>query len=200
MGLLDIPRGLISRLPVIGGSSEPEKDEPDEVEEPDEVDKPDEPDEAEPAETEDAPDEPATEDEPEEKEAEDEPDDDSPQASEDDDSPEASGGDSVDISDTTAPSIGPETVIEKEDPEKRLARHEQSDTDAMGLDKRREVIGNAGGASVGKQLVRWTVVACVIVAAAFGAKLLVDDLDKPPKHNEAQAPWAGSEQAPQPLE
>ena len=49
--------------------------------------------------------------------------------------------DTEDLSDTTAPSIGPNTTFEKDDPEERLARHEQSDVDAMGLDKRREVIG-----------------------------------------------------------
>ena len=42
-----------------------------------------------------------------------------------------------DVSDITAPSIGPSTTIEREPPEDRLARHEQSDVDAMGLDKRR---------------------------------------------------------------
>jgi hypothetical protein len=179
MGLLDLPRGLISRLPVIGGSSEPKNEEPDEVEE----QTPDEPGEAEPEADDDTEDEPDSEG----------------------DEPEALGDDSdssgkEDISDTTAPSIGPETVIEKEDPEARLARHEQSDTDAMGLDKRRGVIGTAGGPSAGKQVARWAVVACVVAAAAFGAKLLVDDLDKPPEHNEAKAPWAGSEQKPAALE
>ena len=46
MGLLDVPKALISRLPLIGGSSEPEKEEPDEVEE-ETADEPDEPDVAE---------------------------------------------------------------------------------------------------------------------------------------------------------
>jgi hypothetical protein len=187
MGLLDVPRGLISRLPLVGGSSEPDERGPDEVEEPGKADPPPEKVSNEAPEEPDGPD-PEPEDEP-----------DSESDSDDEPGSDDSSG-KEDISGTTAPSIGPETVIEKEDPEERLARHEQSDTDAMGLDKRREVIGTAGGPSAGKQIVRWLVVACVVAAAAFGAKLLVDDLDKPPENNPAKAPWAGSEQAPKPLE
>jgi hypothetical protein len=179
MGLLDIPRGLISRLPLIGGSNDssdeaPEPDAPDAPDESDtdEVDAVDEPDEAD---EEDKPDEPDEADEP------------------DDDGAE-------DISDTTAPSIGPNTVIEKDSPEERLAKHEQSDKDAMGLDKRREVIGGNYGASFTKQLLSWIAVVVVAAAAAFGLKLLVDDLDKAPAHPAEKAPWTDSDQKPAPLE
>src|SRR5688500_17873824 len=54
------------------------------------------------------------------------------------------------MSGTTAPSIGPHTTFEREDPEERLARHEQSTEDAMGLDKRRTVVGGQYGASAAK--------------------------------------------------
>ena len=56
--------------------------------------------------------------------------------------------DEKDVSDITAPSIGPDTTIEREPPEERLAKHEQSDVDAMGLDKRREVVGGSYGAQL----------------------------------------------------
>jgi hypothetical protein len=105
-----------------------------------------------------------------------------------------------DISDTTAPSVGPNTVIEREDPEERLARHEQSGKDAMGLDKRREVIGGQYGASFTRQLVTWAIVVCVIVAAAFGLKVLADDLDQPPEKVADEAPWTGNDQKPAELE
>ncbi len=213
MGILDVPKGLISRLPLIGGSGEskddaekpndpvdeaPEiKDEPDEPDEPDTVD-----------ETDDEPD--ADEDEVDEtEEVEDEPDDepdskdDQPDSDPDGSGREAeqpSGDGSVDISDTTAPSIGPNTVIEKDTPEERLARHEQSDKDAMGLDKRREVVGGSYSASFGKQLIRWALVVVVIAGLAFGAKLLVDDIDQPPEKVEKQAPWSGTEEPPAALE
>jgi hypothetical protein len=215
MGLLDIPRGLISRVPIVGGlvdskpADEAPEDEPD-IDEPDKVeDEPDEPAD-EPDEVEDEP-----EDEPDEPEAEaeqDEPEDDEPEAQPDSDpggpggeAEEPTGGNSTsdgteDISDTTAPSIGPNTVIEKDSPEERLARHEQSDKDAMGLDKRREVIGGDYSASFGKQLFRWALVVIVAAAALFGLKQLVDDLDKAPAHAADRAPWTGTQQAPKPLE
>ena len=44
-----------------------------------------------------------------------------------------------------APSLGPNTVIEREPVEERLAKHEQSEVDARGLDKRRRVVGQSYG-------------------------------------------------------
>jgi hypothetical protein len=220
MGLLDVPKGLISRLPVVGGlvdskpadeapEDEPDFDEPDEVEDEPE-DEPDVEDDGEPDddEAEDEPDdEPEAsadepDDEPEPEEPEDESDDqpDSDPGGPGGEAEEPTGSGSVDISDTTAPSIGPNTVIEKDTPEERLARHEQSDKDAMGLDKRRQVIGGNYSASFGKQLLRWAIVVVIVIGAAFGAKLLVDDIDQPPAHAADRAPWTGSQEAPKPLE
>ena len=178
MGLLDVPKGLISRLPLIGGSSDPQP-EPDHG--PKEAGAP----------AVEAPDESG-------ERHDDEPDEAAPDA--DEPEAEASSNDKDDISDTTAPSIGPNTVIEKDTPEERLARHEQSKVDAMGLDKRREVIGGDYSASFGKQLFRWAIVVVIVVAAGFGAKLLVADLDKAPAHPADKAPWSGTHQAPAPLE
>jgi hypothetical protein len=110
------------------------------------------------------------------------------------------GPEKVDISETTAPSIGPNTVIEKDSPEERLARHEQSNLDAMGLEKRREVVGGNYSASLARQIVTYAIVVVVVVGAAFGLKLLADDLDQPPAKVEDQAPWTGSDQKPDPLQ
>ncbi len=101
-----------------------------------------------------------------------------------------------DISDTTAPSIGPDTVIEKEDPEERLARHEQSDVDAMGLDKRREVIGGRYSPSKGRQAAMYGIFIAVVAALAIGFVLAVNAFDQPPETYEDLAPWA-QEEAPQ---
>ena len=109
---------------------------------------------------------------------------------------ESQDSDAVDISDTTAPSIGPNTVIEKDDPEERLARHEQSDTDAMGLDKRRPVMGGSYGPSVGRQVTLYAIFIALVVALAIGFKVLADNLDEPPKQIESTAPWA-QDNAPQ---
>jgi hypothetical protein len=101
-------------------------------------------------------------------------------------------------SETPAPSIGPHTEIEHEEPEERLARHEQSDTDAMGLDKRRAVVGGSYSPSVARQATLYGVFIAVIVALAIGFKLLADKLDEPPANSPDQAPWSqpGSPQIP----
>lgn len=117
------------------------------------------------------------------------------------DGSESSGrGEKIDVSDTTAPSIGPDTVIEKEEPEERLARHEQSDVDAMGLDKRRAVIGGNFGASFARQATIYGVVLAVVAALVVGGLLLVDSIDQPPKSNPDAAPWADNEIPAQPLQ
>jgi hypothetical protein len=106
---------------------------------------------------------------------------------------QSSGGEKIDVSDTTAPSIGPDTVIEKEDPEERLARHEQSDVDAMGLDKRREVIGGQYSPSAGRQAAMYGIFVAVVAALVIGGLLLVKELDQPPASNADAAPWAGND-------
>ena len=111
-----------------------------------------------------------------------------------------SGDGEEDISDITAPSVGPNTTIEKEPPEERLAKHEQSDKDAMGLDKRRQIIGGSYGPTKTRQIVTWLVVVVVIGGAAFGLSKLASNLDEPPKQVEDQAPWTGSHQKPSPLQ
>jgi hypothetical protein len=110
------------------------------------------------------------------------------------------GTETVDISDTPAPSIGPNTTFDKRSAEERLAGHEQSDKDAMGLEKRRQVIGGRYSASLTRQIVTYVIALGVIVGAAFGLKMLADDLDKPPAKVEDQAPWTGSDQKPDPLQ
>ena len=91
-------------------------------------------------------------------------------------------------------------MIEKDDPEERLARHEQSDIDAMGLDKRREVVGGRYSASLTRQIVTYAIVVVVASAAAFGLKMLADDLDQPPAKVADEAPWTGNDRKPPPLQ
>jgi hypothetical protein len=108
-----------------------------------------------------------------------------------------------DASEVAAPSIGPNTVIEREPPEQRLARHDQSRTDAMGLDKRRQVIGGGSGPSLARQATIYGIFIVVIAAIAVGAKLLVDDLHQPPAKISDRAPWAQEgvkQRPPRPLE
>jgi hypothetical protein len=95
-----------------------------------------------------------------------------------------------DLSDTPAPSIGPGTTFKREPVEERLARHDQSSVDAMGQDKRRQVVGHSYGPSFGRQALLYLVFLLVVAAIAVGAKLLIDKYDQPPKHFAAEAPWA----------
>jgi hypothetical protein len=97
-----------------------------------------------------------------------------------------SGTRTVDISDTVAPSVGPHTTFEMHD----AGVVKQSDTDAMGLDKRRSVIGGSYSPSVGRQATLYGIFIVIIVAVGIGFKLLADKLDEPPKHIAATAPWA----------
>ncbi len=113
------------------------------------------------------------------------------------------GSGKKDVSGTTAPSIGPNTVIDSEPAADRLARHEQSDTDAMGQDKRREVVGGQYGASAAKQATMYGAALGIIALVVIGFILLVGQLDQAPSNAEDQAPWsdpAASQTDPEPLE
>ena len=109
---------------------------------------------------------------------------------EDEEAPDSAPDREKPASEITAPSIGPKTVIEKRPPEERLANHEQSDVDAMGLDKRRGVVGEKYGAGLAKQATVYGVFLAVVVALVIGGKLAIDELDKGPAVNEDRAPWA----------
>jgi hypothetical protein len=100
------------------------------------------------------------------------------------------GAQTEDISDTPAPSVGPNTVIEREPPEERLAKHEQSKVDAMGLDKRREVVGGSYGPSFARQATLYGAVLVVLAALVIGFVILAGELDKSPEKIEEKAPWA----------
>jgi hypothetical protein len=91
----------------------------------------------------------------------------------------------------SAPSLGPNTVIEREPVEERLARHEQSEVDAMGLDKRRAVVGESHGPSLARQLALYGIFLVVVAALAVCGVILVNNLDKPVgKDVPNSAPWS----------
>ena len=97
-----------------------------------------------------------------------------------------------------APSIGPNTEIEYEPPEERLAKHDPSTVDAMGLDKRRSVMGQRYGASFAKQATVYGVFLAVMVALFIGAKFAIDELDQGPDTIDPEAPWSKPEAHQQP--
>ena len=140
-----------------------------------------------------------------------------PESDSEDSAPKASGNGgsrSEDLSGTTAPSIGPNTVVDRSDEKSSEEVREESpedpdtglkeiDLDAMGQDKRRQVVGKSYGASAAKQITIYGLFVLLVVALAIGAKALIDHADQPPSHNKAEAPWAqpgAPQNPPKPLE
>jgi hypothetical protein len=89
----------------------------------------------------------------------------------------------------TGPSLGPHTVINRESSEDRLARHDQSEVDAMGKDKRRSVVGKRYGASMAKQAARYGIFLAVLTAVVIGGIILIGKLDTN-AHVQNSAPWS----------
>ena len=89
-----------------------------------------------------------------------------------------------------APSVGPNTVIEKEPPEERLDFDKISDEDAMGRDKRRTVVGGSYGPSRTRVFGTFAAFFAIVAAIAVGFYFLAKELDQPPAENPAKAPWA----------
>src|SRR5215217_8587954 len=90
----------------------------------------------------------------------------------------------------SAPSLGPNTVIEREPVEERLARHDQSPNDAMGLDKRRSVVGERVGPSKTRQLAVYVGFLAVLAALVVGGLILIGSLDTSVgKDVPCSAPW-----------
>jgi hypothetical protein len=83
-------------------------------------------------------------------------------------------------------SLAPETVIEHVG----MAQHEQAELDAMGQDKRREVVGQTYGPTMARQVTLYGVFLAIVAALAFGGKMLTDKLDEPPASNPDKAPWS----------
>jgi hypothetical protein len=91
----------------------------------------------------------------------------------------------------SAPSLGPKTVIEREPVEERLAKHDQSEVDAMGLDKRRAVVGQSYGPSKARQLGLYGIFLAVVVAVVIGGIFLINHFDTPVgKDIPNSAPWS----------
>ena len=90
----------------------------------------------------------------------------------------------------TAPSAADIDKLEKFEPSEEAKRHEPSDVDAMGQDKRRAVVGHSYGPSRKTQLVFFVAVAAVLVVVIGGWLALVSAFDKPPEDFTDKAPWS----------
>ena len=97
---------------------------------------------------------------------------------------------------TAAPSIGPNTVIERKPPEERLDFDKISETDALGKDKRREVVGHTYGPTRTRVIATFAAFLAVVAALCVGFYFLAKELDAPPAENPDVAPWSQAD-APQ---
>ena len=90
----------------------------------------------------------------------------------------------------TAPSAADITKLERFEPSDEAKRHKPSDVDAMGQDKRRQVVGHSYGPSRRSQIMFFVTVGIVVVVIVGGWLALVALFDKPPTHFSHQAPWS----------
>lgn len=130
---------------------------------------------------------------------------DSPEAGPSDSDSPSAGSSDTGSSDTgsdggeqelTAPSVGPHTTFDKEPPEERLDFDKISDTDAMGEDKRREVVGGTYGPTKTRVFATFAAFFLAVGALAAGVYFLAKELDQPPAENPDVAPWSQAD-APQ---
>src|SRR5262249_1139501 len=76
------------------------------------------------------------------------------------------------------------------EPSEEAKRHEPSAVDAMGHDKRRQVVGSSYGPSRRSQIMFFITIAVVLVVVVGGWLTLVSVFDKPPTHFSDPAPWS----------
>jgi hypothetical protein len=113
------------------------------------------------------------------------------ESSESDEKSGGSGG--LEGQQITAPSIGPHTKLEHIPPEERLDYDKISDTDAMGRDKRREVVGGTYGPTRARVFGTFAAFFAIVAALVVGFYFLAKELDAAPAENPDEAPWSKPE-------
>jgi hypothetical protein len=82
-------------------------------------------------------------------------------------------------------------------------REDAPDLDAMGLDKRRSVIGGRYSPSIARQATMYGIFLAVAAALVIGLIVLANELDQPPDRYTDQAPWSqpdAPQRPPEPLQ
>jgi hypothetical protein len=82
--------------------------------------------------------------------------------------------------------------VEAAQPPQGPEKREIPQVDAMGQDKRRQVVGQSYGPSRASQLFYYGIFVAFVVVLYFGAKIAISELDKAPARDTDQAPWTGT--------
>jgi hypothetical protein len=90
----------------------------------------------------------------------------------------------------TAPSAANIRDLEPMEPSEKAKATKPSDVDAMGQDKRRQVVGHAYGPSRRSQVVFFVAIAALLVIVVGGYALAIAAFDQPPDSNPDKAPWS----------
>jgi hypothetical protein len=90
----------------------------------------------------------------------------------------------------TAPSAPDIENLEKFEASDEAKAHTPSDVDAMGQDKRRQVVGHSYGPSRKSQLIFFVAVGAVLVFLVGGFFAAVAAFDQPPDEYPDEAPWS----------
>ena len=90
----------------------------------------------------------------------------------------------------TAPSAANIDELEKFEPSEEAKAHEPSTVDAMGQDKRRQVVGHSYGPSGRSQALFFIAVAVTLVVVVGGWLFAVSVFDQPPDDFPDKAPWS----------
>jgi hypothetical protein len=90
----------------------------------------------------------------------------------------------------TAPSAADISKLELMEPSEEAKHHQPSTVDAMGQDKRRQVVGHSYGPSKRSQIMFFVAVAVVMVVVVGGWLTLVGLFDNPPTNFTDKAPWS----------
>jgi hypothetical protein len=97
----------------------------------------------------------------------------------------------------TAPSGADISKLEKFEASEEAKQAEPSKVDAMGQDKRRQVVGHSYGPSARRQIMFFAAVAVVLAVIIGGWLALVAAFDKPPTNISNNAPWSTTPTNPQ---
>ena len=93
----------------------------------------------------------------------------------------------------TAPSAADIKDLKKFEASEEAKAHQPSDVDAMGQDKRREVVGHSYGPSKRSQIMFFVAVGALLVVIVGGWTLAVAAFDQPPDSNPDKAPWSAAD-------